>query len=278
MDDPDAAVAGERDREAGLGHGVHRRGHERDVQRDRGVSRVTVETSFGSTCDSAGSRQHVVEREPFLAELALERDEALDVTPGAARSPWSDVSSVPATTITETSIPSAASCTRMAAAPVTSSFASWIETASPATVAASSGRPARQSTSASAQARSGAHDDMVGPVGGLHCSSREHLGLRELPAPREQPGLEPVESDEVRQIACDGALTSDCAELLDLGLVTRWVIYQSGGQEQCDGREEEPVAELRERLDTRLGGRGSAHRRLLHEARSRWRPSTGPLQ
>ncbi len=44
-----------------------------------GVSRVTVETSFGSTCDSAGKQEHVVEGEAFLAELPLERDEALDL-------------------------------------------------------------------------------------------------------------------------------------------------------------------------------------------------------
>ena len=44
-----------------------------------GVSRVIVETSFGRTCDSAGRSENVVEGEPFLAELPLERDEALDL-------------------------------------------------------------------------------------------------------------------------------------------------------------------------------------------------------
>ena len=44
-----------------------------------GVSRVTVETSFGRTLRLRRDEEHVVEGEPLLAELPLERDEALDL-------------------------------------------------------------------------------------------------------------------------------------------------------------------------------------------------------
>ena len=88
-----------------------------------GVSRVTVETSFGRTCDSAGSEEDVVEREPFLAELPLERDEALDLLlaklglHGATLAASGDGDQ-------STSMPSSASRSRARAAPVTSPFAS----------------------------------------------------------------------------------------------------------------------------------------------------------
>ena len=45
------------------------------------VSRVRVETSFGSTSDSAGHEQDVVERQPLAGELLLEREEPLDLDP-----------------------------------------------------------------------------------------------------------------------------------------------------------------------------------------------------
>ena len=80
MDDPETALARQRDREPRLGDRVHRGRDRRGMFSEiDGVSRVTVETSFGRTCDSAGRSEHVVEREPFLAELPLERDEALDL-------------------------------------------------------------------------------------------------------------------------------------------------------------------------------------------------------
>ncbi len=56
VEDADAALAGERDREPRLRHRVHRSRDDRECSaRSTGVSRVRVETSFGSTRDSAGT-------------------------------------------------------------------------------------------------------------------------------------------------------------------------------------------------------------------------------
>ncbi len=79
VDDADAALPRQRDREARLGHRVHRGRDERDVQRDRrrqprdGRDVVREDVRLGR------EEEHVVEGEPFLAELPLERDEPLDL-------------------------------------------------------------------------------------------------------------------------------------------------------------------------------------------------------
>src|SRR5207342_1723096 len=79
MDDAETALARERDREARLGHGVHRGRDERDVQCDRrrqaGDSRDVVRQHARLRRDE----EDVVEGEALLAELPLERDEALDL-------------------------------------------------------------------------------------------------------------------------------------------------------------------------------------------------------
>ena len=65
----DPALARERDREPRLGHRVHRGGDDRDLERDRprqprrGAHVVRQHGRLG------GHEQHVVEGEPFLAEL-----------------------------------------------------------------------------------------------------------------------------------------------------------------------------------------------------------------
>ena len=79
VDDPDAALAGERDREPRLGDGVHRRRDERDVQRDPRRQPRDGRDVVREDARLRGHEQHVVEREPFLGELPLERDEALDL-------------------------------------------------------------------------------------------------------------------------------------------------------------------------------------------------------
>ena len=69
MDDPDAAVAGERDREPRLGDRVHRRRDDRDLERDRprqARRRAHVVRQHGRL---GGQEQDVVEGEAFAAEL-----------------------------------------------------------------------------------------------------------------------------------------------------------------------------------------------------------------
>ncbi len=79
VDDPETALARERDREARLGDGVHRRRDQRDVQRDRRRQPRDRRDVVREDARLGGDEEHVVEREPFLAELPLERDEALDL-------------------------------------------------------------------------------------------------------------------------------------------------------------------------------------------------------
>ncbi len=94
MHDPHAARTGERDRETRLGHGVHRRGDQRDVQRDRGRQPSDGRDVVREDVRLGGDEEHVVEREPFLAELPLERDEALDLLLAELGLHHDDVSSV----------------------------------------------------------------------------------------------------------------------------------------------------------------------------------------
>ena len=79
VDDADPTLARERDREPGLGDRVHRRREQRDVQRDsRRESRDRGDV-VREDVRLRRKQEHVVEREPLLAELALERDEPLDL-------------------------------------------------------------------------------------------------------------------------------------------------------------------------------------------------------
>ena len=79
VDDAETARAGKRDREPSLGDRVHRgrddRDRERDLRREAGDGRDVVREDLGLR----RQQQHVVEREAFLAELALERDEPLEL-------------------------------------------------------------------------------------------------------------------------------------------------------------------------------------------------------
>ena len=87
------AGARERDREARLGHRVHRGGDERDVQRDRRGQPRDGGDVVREHVRLRREEKHVVEREPFLAELPLERDEALDLLLAKLGLHQSDVSS-----------------------------------------------------------------------------------------------------------------------------------------------------------------------------------------
>ena len=74
VDDPDAALAGERDREPRLGDRVHRRRDDRDLERDRRASAASPSRRRSAARDdSAGHEQDVVEREALPAELLVER-------------------------------------------------------------------------------------------------------------------------------------------------------------------------------------------------------------
>ena len=79
VDDSEPTFARQRDREARLGDGVHRRRDQRDVQRDGRCETRDGRDVVREDVRLGRKQQHVVEREPFLAELPLERDEALDL-------------------------------------------------------------------------------------------------------------------------------------------------------------------------------------------------------
>src|SRR5262249_37646085 len=61
--------------------------------------------------------------------------------------------------------------------------------------------------------------------------------------------VEPVEIDEVHEIARQRALARNLAECRDLLVVRRALLQQTVGQAQTDGREEELIAETVEDLD-----------------------------
>ncbi len=63
MDDADAALLRQRDGEAGLGDGVHRRRHDRDVERDAAAQLGAQVDLVGVDLGEAGPDQDVVEGE-----------------------------------------------------------------------------------------------------------------------------------------------------------------------------------------------------------------------
>ena len=79
VDDAEAALARERDREARLGHGVHRRGDDRDREPDRRRQSRRRRDVVRQHVRLRRHEQHVVEREPFLGELLLEREEPFEL-------------------------------------------------------------------------------------------------------------------------------------------------------------------------------------------------------
>ena len=70
VDDADAAGPGDGDGQGRLGDGVHRGRHDGDRQLDRGVRRLAVETSAGSTADSAGTSSTSSNVSPCCANSA----------------------------------------------------------------------------------------------------------------------------------------------------------------------------------------------------------------
>ena len=79
MDDPDPALARERDREARLGHRVHRRRDDRDRELDRARQARARRDVVRQDVRLGRDEQHVVEGEPFAAELPVELQQPLDV-------------------------------------------------------------------------------------------------------------------------------------------------------------------------------------------------------
>ncbi len=82
LDDADASRAGERDREARLGHGVHRRRHDRYREPDRPRELRCRRDVVREDARLGRNEEDVVEREPFLGELLLERKESLELCSG----------------------------------------------------------------------------------------------------------------------------------------------------------------------------------------------------
>jgi len=79
VDDADSALARERDREAGLRHGVHRGRDDRDREVDRGREPGTRRDVVRQDVRLGGDEEHVVEREPLAPELPVELQQPLDV-------------------------------------------------------------------------------------------------------------------------------------------------------------------------------------------------------
>ena len=79
MDDADAALARERDREAGLGHRVHRRRDDRDRELDRGREAGARRDVVRQDVRLGRNEEDVVEGEPFATELPVELQQPLDV-------------------------------------------------------------------------------------------------------------------------------------------------------------------------------------------------------
>ena len=71
VDDPDSARARERDRKPRLGDGVHRGGDDRELEHDRPRQPGGRAHVVRQHARLGREQQHVVEREPFLAELHL---------------------------------------------------------------------------------------------------------------------------------------------------------------------------------------------------------------
>ena len=66
VDDPDAAFLGERDGEPGLGHHVHRGGHDGDAERDPGGENGGEVGVAGEDFGVSGRKHHIVEGEGFF--------------------------------------------------------------------------------------------------------------------------------------------------------------------------------------------------------------------
>ena len=79
MDDAEAALASERDREARLRDGVHRRGDDRDLEANRRRQPRRGRHVVRQDVRLRRHEQYVVEGEPFLGELLLEREEPLEL-------------------------------------------------------------------------------------------------------------------------------------------------------------------------------------------------------
>ena len=145
--DPQTALARERDREARLGHGVHRRRDHGDVQRDRRCQPRDRRDVVREDVRLRRKEENVVEGEPLLAELPLERDEALDLLLaelGLHRATLAASGDGDQASTT----PSAPRRSRNRAAIARSPFSSRIARASRAAAAASSGFPRRACASA----------------------------------------------------------------------------------------------------------------------------------
>jgi hypothetical protein len=81
VDDADPADARQRDRQAGLGDRVHRRGHHRDRQLELARQARSCRDVVRQHFRGGGHEQDVVEREPLRGELVLQSEEALDLDP-----------------------------------------------------------------------------------------------------------------------------------------------------------------------------------------------------
>ena len=79
VDDADAALACERDREARLGHRVHRRGDERNCELDRRCQPCASRDIVREDVRLRRHEQDVVEGEAFLPELPVELQQPLNV-------------------------------------------------------------------------------------------------------------------------------------------------------------------------------------------------------
>ena len=79
VEDADPALTRERDREPGLGDGVHRRRDNRNRKLDALGEVRPRRNVVRQDARLRRNEQHIVEREPFLGELPLEGEEPLDV-------------------------------------------------------------------------------------------------------------------------------------------------------------------------------------------------------
>ena len=83
----DAADPRERDREPRLGDGVHRRGDDRDRELDLARQPRRVETSFGSTSDSAGTSRTSSNASPSRANFcSSSRSRSTSIRPSSSPS------------------------------------------------------------------------------------------------------------------------------------------------------------------------------------------------
>ena len=76
VDDANAALLGQRNGEARLGHGVHGRRHQRNVQLDAAGETGTQRHITGNHVGVPGQQQYVIEREGFLGDTQHGRSPA----------------------------------------------------------------------------------------------------------------------------------------------------------------------------------------------------------